>query len=548
MAQAERAQSYQRAVRTADLLLWLWRLLASAQLAVALLAFLALAGLAAVLIPQVPVVLRGNAFVVDLWVDTQRGTFGPFTEPMQRAGLFDVASTWWFLTALGLLGVSVCVFAADRFLATWRNIASPRERLPDSFFDRAANRLAFESDAATSSRLEALLRKRRFRVAREQDAGVTYLFADRFAWGQLGSLVSHLAVALLLIGGLVSRTGGYTSALLIAEGTASPVFAVSHPDQMQVEVIDAKAAFDEDGLPTDYRSELVIYRGGAEVARGVTTVNRPLLYGGYRFHQAGYLGEGAALRVRDLSTGNTVYREALALTDLTPAPAVRVRDGAGRVLLDDVIVPTDFLGGAEGALITVPGTGRQFWVGVTQDGSNGWDLLVYEQGHPEEALTAKPGASATAGGLEWTFVEAAGVPSLVTEAVPGDSVRSLVLLSEEAGGTPFLTVLGPVDGGALTLYPNEPVRVGEREYVFEGRREFAGIEVRRDPGANFIWAGAALLLAGLLVTFYVPRLRLWARLRDGEAVIAAQAERGGAFRAEARRLARELGASPVEER
>jgi hypothetical protein len=317
---------------------------------------------------------------------------------------------------------------------------------------------------------------------------------------------------------------------------------------MQVEVLDAKASFDEDGLPTDYRSELVIYRRGEEVARGTATVNGPLSYGGYRFHQAGYLGEGAALRVRDVASGNTVYREALPLQDLTPAPAVRVRDTTGRVLLDDVIVPTDFLGAAEGALITVPETRRQFWVGVTQEGDGGWELLVYEQGRPEEALTAKPGETASAGGLEWTFVEAAGVPSAVTEGLPGDSLRSLVMLSEEAGGTPFLTVLGPVDAGALTLYPNEPVRIGEREYLFEGRREFAGIEVRRDPGANFVWAGAGLLLAGLLVTFYVPRLRLWARVRDGEAVIAAQAERSGAFRAEAKRLARELDVAPLEER
>lgn len=548
MARAERAASYPRAVRTVDLLVWLWRLLASGQFAVALISFLALAGLLAVVIPQVPVAIRGEAFAVDIWVDTQRGKFGPFTDSMQRSGLFDVVSTWWFLTALVLLGVSVCVYAADRFLATWRNIAQPRQRLPDSFFDRAANRLAFVSDASTAGRLEALLRKRRFRVAVERDAGVTYLFADRFAWGQLGSLLSHLAVALLLVGGLITHTGGYTNALFVAEGTTSPVFPVSDPHQMQVEVVDAAASFGEDGLPTDYHTELVIYQGGKEVARGVTTVNRPLSYGGYRFHQAGYLGEGAALRVRDLATGDTVYSESLALTDLTPAPAIRVRDETGRVLLDDVIVPTDFLGAAEGALITVPETGRQFWVGVAQQDDESWHLLVYDQAKPDDVLSAAPGETKTAAGLEWTFVEAAGVPSVIADGVPGDNQRSLVLMSDESGGSTFLTLLGPVDGAALTLYPDEPVAVGGRQYTFEGRREFAGIEVRRDPGANFIWAGAGLLLAGLVVTFYVPRLRLWARLRDGEAVIAAQAERSGAFRAEARRLVRELDVAPSEER
>src|SRR3990167_11296446 len=108
---------------------------------------------------------------------------------------------------------------------------------------------------------------------------------------------------------------------------------------MQVEVVQAVAKFDPSGSPTDYHSDLVIYQGGREAARGVTTVNRPLAYGGYRFHQVGYLGEGAALQVRDVTTGFARYDEVLALVDLQPAPAVTVLDAQGNVLLDDVIAP-----------------------------------------------------------------------------------------------------------------------------------------------------------------------------------------------------------------
>lgn len=546
MARLETARSWPRALRTSDLLVWLWRLLASAQFAVAVLGFLAVAGLLAVVLPQVPAAMRGNPIAIDAWVESKRGTFGPGTDPLQALGLFDIVSTWWFLTALGLLAVSVCVYSADRLLATWRNVTQPRERVPDSFFDRAANRVAVGAGEGTSARLEALLERRRFRVSRLVEGETIYLFADRFAWAQLGGLLSHLAVVLLLAGGLVTRTDGYTNALLIAEGATNPVFAVSHPDQMQVEVLDASASFDAAGRPQDYRSSLVIYQGGEEVARGVTTVNHPLSYNGYRFHQAGYLGEGAALRVTDVASGRTVYRESLALGDLTAAPAILVRDTQGRTLLDDVIVPTDFLAEARGSLITLPGTERRYWVGVTLSAAGDWNLLVYPSDAPEETVTIAPGASRAAGGVQWTFVEAAGVPSAVAEGVPGDNVRGLVLMSEQTDGTPFLTLLGPVDGQALTLYPGEPVRVGDREYVFEGRREFAGIEVRRDPGAKFIWLGAGLLLAGLLVTFYVPRLRLWARVRSDETVIAAAAERSGAFRAEARRLVRELDMEAVD--
>ena len=119
-------------------------------------------------------------------------------------------------------------------------------------------------------------------------------------------------------------------------------------------------------------------------------------------------------------------------------------------------------------------------------------------------------------------------------------------MSELQEGTPYVTVMGPVDGYALTLYPDQPVQIGEREYLFEGRREFAGIEVRKGPGARFIWLAAGLWLAALAVTFYVPRLRLWARVRGQETVMTSLAEQSNRFRSETKRLAYELGVQLTE--
>jgi cytochrome c biogenesis protein ResB len=546
MGRAEAAQGVVRPARTSDLLVWLWRLLASSQFAIALIAFLAFAGLLEVVLPQIPNAMRGNPAAIDAWLDAQKGTYGPFTQSLYRLGLFEVKDAWWFLTGLGLLAVSVCIYALDRFLLTWRTVTQPRERLPDSFFERAANRAAFATPAAGA--LEGLLRKRRFRVRSVADGDVTYLFADRFAWAQLGNFASHIALILFLVGGLLSHFGGYSQTLFIAEGTTSPVFPVSNPNQMQVQVVQAVARFDAKGSPIDYHSELVIYKGGHEVARGTATVNGPLEYGGYRFHQVGYLGEGAALHVRDVTTGNATYDEVLALTGLQPAPAVTVRDAQGNVLLDDVIPPTDFIDQASGSLITVPGYGRQFWVGVTPAGDKSWSLVVYGREGDTTRLVTPAGQSSSAEGLQWTFNEVTGLPSLSTDqTIPGDNTQDLVMLSQTPQGAPYLTILGPVDGQALTLYPNQPVRIGDREYTFEGQRAFAGIQVRRDPGVDFIWIATGMLIAGLLVTFYIPRLRLWARVRGGETVIAAQAERSGVFRAEAKQLVRALGVAQTEE-
>ena len=69
-----------------------------------------------------------------------------------------------------------------------------------------------------------------------------------------------------------------------------------------------------------------------EVARGFTTVNDPISYDGYRFHQSGYFGEGAALRIRDVESGNTTYSEVLGLSELVPAPKLVVWDAAGATI------------------------------------------------------------------------------------------------------------------------------------------------------------------------------------------------------------------------
>jgi hypothetical protein len=215
------------------------------------------------------------------------------------------------------------------------------------------------------------------------------------------------------------------------------------------------------------------------------------------------------------------------------------------VLLDDVIVPTDFIEEANGTLITVPGTDREFWVGIVPNvEEETWNLAVFERESTQASFILPLGEARRVGDLEWMLEEVTGLPSIVTPGIAEDG-RALTVLSETPEGEPYLTIIGAA-GQALTLLPDEPVQVGGREFVFEGRREFAGIEVRKDPGATFIWIAAGLLLAGLLATFYVPRLRLWARIRGGETVLASLAERRGVFQRETKHLLRALDAARIE--
>jgi cytochrome c biogenesis protein ResB len=49
--------------------------------------------------------------------------------------------------------------------------------------------------------------------------------------------------------------------------------------------------------------------------------------------------------------------------------------------------------------------------------------------------------------------------------------------------------------------------------------------IRNDPGQPVIWLAFGLLIAGLVLTFYFPRRRAWARVTDKQVELAFVADR-----------------------
>jgi cytochrome c biogenesis protein len=543
MAEAARVARASRRGPANDALQPLWRLLTSVRIAVFFIGALALVGLLGVLIPQVPEAMRGNDAAVDAWVDSQRGTFGPLTDVMRRAGLFMVFQQQWFALALGLLVVNVGVCVFNRWSPTFRNVFRPPERVPESFFDNAHNRATLA--AADAGVVTAALRSARFSLRVRRENGATYIFADRFAWAQLATFVSHLALVLFIAGGLVSALTGFTSNAFAGEGTTVPVFAVTDPDQIQVRVDDAVGVYGERGNPLDFRTRLTIFRNGEQVDAGTMTVNDPLEYGGYRFHQVAFFPYGAELRVRETATGNTVLHETFPLEEITAAARVTIADAGGRTLLDDVIAPTDFLQGASGSLVAVPGTEAVLWIGLRAASDEEWELIAFDPrgGETGAQVRVRQGGDDVLAGLRVAFAGVESLPSAVGVDLPDGSGTTLAQLVEAPDGGDALLLVRS-GSPALSLAPGEPVVTGAYEYTFEGAREFAGISVKRDRGAWFIWVATGMLLAGLAITFYVPRRRLWLKMTSTATHVAALAEKSGGFEDEMRRLARRAGLPP----
>jgi cytochrome c biogenesis protein ResB len=551
-----------------------WWLFTNVRFAVVLLLVVCAVSLLGVLLPQKPLAVRGDIVAEAAWLDVQEARFGPLTDPLDHTELFDVFHARWFGILLALTTISTGTYVISRLPGVWRTVTRPRMRVPERYFEMAPSRLEL-IEATDIGRLVKALRKARYRVERFEEDGTTYLFADRFAWAHFGSLLTHAAIIVFILSAVVSRADSFSAPLFLSEGSTLPVFPVRDENQMQVELRDAHAAFAADGQPLDYRSELSIYRRGEVVERCQSTVNTACTYGGYRFYQSAYFGFGAELEVRDLGSGNVIYRETLALTDTARSPHVVVRDSSGAVLLDQSLVLTDELEGSDftyrGVLVTLP-DGRLMAIGLQQatDGDERLTVLEPGQGDGLVALSLAEGESGESGDLFVEYRETAEIPTGSITDLPvspgaGTSANEVTLQmtnvvygtdetsegdavqSVGAGGPPALTLSG-LRPQADTLRPGESVELGGYRYTFAGQREFAGITVHRDRSDYLVWTGAALILVGLAATFWVPRRRLWAKITPTRTSLAGQAPGHARYARELRRLARDAGASGAEEK
>jgi cytochrome c biogenesis protein ResB len=129
-----------------------------------------------------------------------------------------------------------------------------------------------------------------------------------------------------------------------------------------------------------------------------------------------------------------------------------------------------------------------------------------------------------------------------TDTASGGGVENIPIVN----GPPLLTITG-LSPQVASLEAGESLRIGGYEYTFLGQREFSGINVKRDRSNYLVWVGSGLIVVGLMITFWVPRRRLWARISNGGSALAGQAPGHARFAGEMRRLASRAGAEKMED-
>jgi cytochrome c biogenesis protein len=122
--------------------------------------------------------------------------------------------------------------------------------------------------------------------------------------------------------------------------------------------------------------------------------------------------------------------------------------------------------------------------------------------------------------------------------IPGAEVGLVAVLSQGRDAGPQLVMqgVGPADevsGVNQTLFlatiplgvTTDPEVTAGHSISWQGVGSWTGMVIKQDPGQPVVWLAFGLLIAGLVLTFYFPRRRAWARISAGRVELAFVADR-----------------------
>jgi cytochrome c biogenesis protein len=295
-----------------DLFDALWGFFSSTK--VALVLILTVAGLAlfSVLVSQAPAGLVAGSTDYQSWLQLVRPRYGVLTDVFAALGLFSVSGSLWMRGLLGLLVVNTLVCTLNRWPRIWRIVFRPTVAASDSTFLSAAHKRELVVGSGeveeTVSAFQGVFARRGYRVL-ERTTSATYLYADRNRFSRLGTLATHLAIILILVGAVVTSVFGVRNGeFIVPEGSTR---AVGFGTNLTVKADSFADEYYPEGPPKDYRSDLILYENGKEVARQTVRVNEPLVYNGIRFHQA-FFGPAVVMQVKD-ATGKVIFEDGVGL-------------------------------------------------------------------------------------------------------------------------------------------------------------------------------------------------------------------------------------------
>jgi cytochrome c biogenesis protein len=478
---------------------WGWRQLTSMRVALLLLMLLAVAAVPGTIFPQRS---QQPEEVATYLVD--HPDLGPL---LDRLGFFTVYSSVWFSAIYLLLFVSLVGCILPRSRVHLRGVRGRPPRAPRRF-DRFPAQADLELDGTpqeVAERAAAALGGprwwRRFRVdVRDEGRGVWSVAAERGYLRETGNLVFHLALVGLLVSIATGQLLHFRGQAIIVEGRAfantqsdydtfesGSGFSASSLEPFALRLDSFDSEFDPATLQSrDFTAHVTVTEPGGEPVEQQIKVNHPIESGGAKIYLQGN-GYAPQVTVRD-TDGAVVFSGAVPFL-----PQDQVYTSQGVIKVPDVASGPQI--GLQGVLLP---TAEEVAEGIFRS----------TDPQPTDPLLAL---------AVWT-----GDLGL------DDGVPQNVYQLDETGLTQEVTE----EGLPVTVYarPGETVDLpdGLGTLTFDALPRFVALDLRHDPSLGWVLTFALLAFAGLGVSLFVPRRRVWLRARP--AAVAGGDEGPGAAR------------------
>lgn len=472
-----------------------WRRLTSMSTALLLLLLLAVAAVPGSIVPQ----RRVDPGRVGTYLD-DHPTLGPW---LDRFGFFDVYSSPWFAAVYVLLFVSLVGCVVPRARQHWKAMRARPPRTPRRL-DRMPvylSRTAPEGmdEAAVLAAARQALRRRRYRIA-DDDGAVA---AEKGYLAETGNLLFHLALLGVLVAIAVGAMFSWTGQVVLVEGktfsNTLPMYDAFRPGtrvdpealppfSFTLEELDV--AFDEESTGSQFAAPRLFDARvsvrpapGAPAEERLVRPNQPLDVNGVRAFLVGN-GYAPVLTVRD-GNGDVAFSGPVPFRPrdgmYTSLGVVKVPDAAPRqVAFTGFLLPTAILDPQAGPISIFPDARTPRLLLTTFAGDEGQDDI----------------------GLD------SGVPQSIYSLDTRDLTRVDAPAGEGALGTTGQLLLAP--GQTVTL----PDGLGS--ITFEELRRFAAFDVHNDPSKGWALGSGMISLAGLMLSLFILRRRVWVRVSRDE--------------------------------
>lgn len=483
-----------------------WRQLTSMRTALLLLLLLAIAAVPGSLVPQRSSDPNGV---------TQYFADNPGLAPvLDRFQLFDVYTSAWFSAVYLLLFVSLIGCVIPRTKHHFDALRARPPRTPVRLSRLAGFTVrplpTGETPDAAVDRAAAELKRAGYRVERYDLRGEASVSAERGYLRETGNLVFHTALLGVLVAVGIGGGFGFSGQRVVVEGQSFVNTLAAYdsfnpgrffddgtldPYKLSLEELDAVYETRNQeaiGQPIDFTAHVSVQAQGGESTPGVVKVNQPLRVHGTDVYLLGN-GYAPTITVRD-PQGEVVFTDAVPFlpqdANLTSIGVVKVPDG-----LEEQLGMVGFFYPTQETLASGAFTSNYpdlIYPVLTLNVYQG-DLGI-DGGEPTSVYTLDPSS------MEQLTGGATGVESI--ELMPGETLEL------------------PNGLGSVTFEDVDP-DAAEGDYSHSVSR-FASFDIHDDPSQGWVLVFAVLIIAGLLVSLFVPRRRMWVkavRRRDGSVVL-----------------------------